>query len=198
MTDEDTITWDYAVPLIFNRFMLWDLGKVLFISLGVMAVLVPIVGLIAEGELSFLPWYVFVIGGGTVAVLFFIAMLLMGNRHYATFEVSPDGVVYAATPRERRKNRIVLLLSFLADDSPTAAGAATLAASREMEAFAWDDIRKVKIHRGPRVVTLMDSWHVICRLYCPPELFERVADLCESYHRAEATEGTEPPTEDDR
>lgn len=186
----DAITWRYDIPLLTNRFMLWDFGKVIVISVAVMALLVIVMGLLTRGEAVFLPWRILALVTGIMAGLFAVATLILGNRMEARFTVSAKGVGYEAGLRERRVNRTVFWLGLLAR-SPTTAGAGALAASRESEFIPWASVRTLRVHRGPRVVVLKNSWRVVMRMYCPPELFERVVAACEAHHRAAKPRATD-------
>ncbi|MBU2602956.1 MAG: hypothetical protein KKA32_12460 [Actinobacteria bacterium] len=181
----DELTWDFDIPLITDRFMLWEFFKVSGISALLVPILVGLMGFFVEGELVLLPWQVPVFAFAAMFVLFLLASLLLGNRHGATFHINADGVGYAARKRERRLNRLAIIVGVLGG-SPTATGAGLLAASRETMFIPWEDVQRVKVYRGPRVIVLKDSWHVVQRLYCPPALFEQATRLVEVHHRAAA------------
>lgn len=183
MSENDTITWRYDIPLLTSRFMLWEFFKVTAISVAVLPIAGLLIGLIAEGEIVLFPLRLIALVAAILMALFVIAALLLGNRHGAVFTVSPDGVGYEAEPRERRINRVVAVLG-TAGGRPSVAGAGLLAMSREADHIPWEDIRSVKAYPGPRVVVLKNSWRVLARLYCPPELFDRVAAACIEYHTA--------------
>lgn len=178
-----TITWRYDIPLLTSRFMLWEFAKVIAISVAVMPIVVGIAGLVAEGELVAVPWRVLALVAAIMFGLFALAALLLGNRHGAVFTVSPEGVGYEAAPRERRLKRLVAVLG-TAGGRPSVAGAGLLAMSREADLIPWADIRSIKSYPAPRVIVFKDSWRVLARLYCPPELFESVAAACAAHHRA--------------
>lgn len=149
----DELTWDFDIPLITDRFMLWEFFKVSGISALLVPILVGLMGFFVEGELVMLPWQVPVFAFAAMFVLFLLASLLLGNRHGATFHVDSDGVGYAARRRERCLNRLAIIVGVLGG-SPTATGAGLLAASRETMFIPWEDVRRVKVYRGPRVIVL--------------------------------------------
>ena len=82
-------------------------------------------------------------------------------------------------------NRLGLLVGLFAR-KPGVAGAAILAESRASGGLPWDDIHKVREYPAQRVLTLMDSWHVVQRLYCTPENYGSVATLVRAYAAAGA------------
>lgn len=56
-----------------------------------------------------------------------------------------------------------------------------LAAAREITAISWDDVERVKVYPGPRVITLGSRWRTIVRLNCTPENFATVAERVQTY-----------------
>jgi hypothetical protein len=177
------LTWDYDIPLVNNLYMLQDLLIVIVISLVGMQVLLLIVGFLAGEGLVVLPLKVYAIVGGVLAVLFLIAAgAVFGNRHRTRFTVNSQGVAYETGSRERRINRIVLVLSALAGRP----GASLIAVSQESGRFAWSAVEKVTVHSRQRVITLSDSWHPLLRLYCPPETFGEIVTMVEAHAAAAA------------
>ncbi len=181
--DGDTVEWEFDIPLLTNRFMVWDFLRVTAFSVAAMWLIVAAMGWIIEGELVLLPLEVLILTAGILLVLFALASLLLGNRHGARFTVGPDGVRYAARLRERRINTLVTVLGVLAG-SPTAAGAGLLAKGQERLDVPWTSIERLVIHRSARVIVVRNSWRAVLRLHCPPELFGRVLDLAEEYWSA--------------
>jgi hypothetical protein len=192
--NNQTITWRYDIPLLTSRFMLWEYLKVTAISAAALWVVGLVIGLVSGDGIALLPLRLVALVAAILLALFAIASLLLGNRHGAVFTVSPDGVGYEAEPRERRINRIVAALG-TAGGRPSVAGAGLLAISREAEHIPWSDVRSVKAYPGPRVVVIKNSWRVLARLYCPPELFDRVAAACLEYHSAARSAAGKTPGE---
>mgnify|MGYP001024949783 CR=1 FL=1 len=143
MTDEDerrTLTWEYDIPLVNNLFMARDLLLVLVLSLIIMQLLVLLVGFLAGEGAVILPLQVYGIVAGVVGVLYLIAaVVVFWNRHRTEFTVGPRGVVYVSGARERRRNRIILALSFLLGRP----GPALIATSQEAGCFDWGELAKV-------------------------------------------------------
>lgn len=178
-----SIEWTYDIPLLTNRFMLFDIVRVVLISVASMYLLVAACGLLVEQELIVLPPLVFLVTTGIVLALFVFASLLMGNRIRARFVVGPDAVEYHAQRRERALSRLTIIAGLLARD-PGVAGAGVLAATRERSVFPWTGIHRVVVHPRQRVISLRNSWRTVLRLHCPPELFDQVQDTVEHYQRA--------------
>ena len=122
---EGTIEWEYRVPLLTSRFMLWDFARVIGLSVAIMYALVAVTGWCVDGEFVILPPVVLAVTASVMTALFAIASLLLGNRFTMTFSVGPDGVSYESGARERRINRVVAVL-----------GGARQAAMPEVPTFA--------------------------------------------------------------
>lgn len=172
----EVIEWEARVPLLTSRFMLWDFGKVIVISIAIMYALVAVMGWFVDGEFVLLPLVAIPIAAGGMAALFAIACLLLGNRFTMRLAVGPDGVAYASGGAERRWNRAAIIIGILAGSAGTA-GAGLLASSREDGGFPWSDIHRANEHPAQRVISLRDSWHVLLRLHCTPENYEQVLSM---------------------
>jgi len=96
-----TISWLYGILLLTNRFLVWDIVRVLVLAVVAMYVLVAMGGLIIERQLIILPPVAFVVTLGIMLGLFVITGLLLGNRIGAQFAVDSQGVTYEAHKRER-------------------------------------------------------------------------------------------------
>ncbi|MDO8847092.1 MAG: hypothetical protein Q7W51_01715 [Coriobacteriia bacterium] len=169
----ETIEWEYRVPLLTSRFMLYDFIKVIILSVLIMYVLVAVMGWFVDGEFVWMPPQVFLIASGAMAGLFTIACLLLGNHVTMQFSVGPDGVGYASGTREKKWNRAAIIVGALAG-SATAAGAGLIASSQEEGGWPWAELHRANEYPGPRVITLRNSWRAVLRLHCTPENYEQV------------------------
>ncbi|MBN1632053.1 MAG: hypothetical protein JW990_20040 [Thermoleophilia bacterium] len=173
-----SLTWEYDIPLLNNLFMARDLLLVLVLSLIIMQLLVLLVGFLAGEGAVILPLQVYGIVAGVMMVLYLIAaVVVFWNKHRTEFTVGPRGVAYVSGARERRRNRIILALSFLLGRP----GPALIATSQEAGHFDWGELEKVTVHRRQRVITLSNSWRPVLRLYCTPENFDEVVALVQEY-----------------
>ena len=178
---DGVIAWEYDIPLLTNRFILYEFVKVTAISVGLMYVVLGVMGLFVDGELFILPWQIALVTFATVLVLFAVAALVMGNRHHALFVVAPKGVGYEAGEREKALTRATAGVG-AAVGSATTSGAAMAAAARDSLYTPWDDVHRVVVHEGQRVISLKNSWRVVLRLYVPEELWDRVVSAVEEYN----------------
>jgi hypothetical protein len=179
--DADALTWSYRIPLINNRFILWDYFRALAATFAiVIAIILGLVIFTEDVRLRDLAGMELVLPGvfGVFLIVSLIAALILGNHFNATFTLDKDGVVFETGGRERTIGRLGLVLAILSG-RPGLAGAGLVAASREVERHAWNEVRRVRVYRGPRVVCLSDSWHCFMRLYCPPDLFDEVVQRVE-------------------
>jgi hypothetical protein len=170
------ISWQVNIPLLTDRFIMYDLLKVWgFSSLGLLLLMViislfdrhwqtlinmlPVVGLVSL----------------IILVLFILVMLVFfGNRFPLEFVLSPDGaMVVSLSRRGRWGNRLAVILGVLAG-KPGLAGAGLLGMARETVGVTWDEVRRLNIYPQIRVISLMDSWHVVLRLYCTPQNYDLV------------------------
>ncbi|MDO8879543.1 MAG: hypothetical protein Q7W44_01885 [Coriobacteriia bacterium] len=171
------VEWEYRVPLITSRFMLWDFARVIVLSVLIMYVLVALTGLLVEGELVILPPQVFLITTGILVGLLLIVVLLMGNGFSQTFTVDPaGGVRYASGSREQKWNRAAVILGALRG-SPTTTGAGLLGVMREKGGWTWRQLHAARYFPRQRVISLRNSWRTVIRLHCTPENYEQVRAL---------------------
>lgn len=175
------ITWEHDMPLLTNRFFLWDLLRAMVISLVVMQLLLLVMSIIIGEDIYFMPPEMILILVGILSGLFVIAILLvLQNRFSLRFTVDASGFSYDSGSREKKINRIVFWLSLLSG-KPGPIGSSLLALSQEDRTFNWRDIYKVTVHPGSRVITLNNSWRTVFRLYCKPENFGKVAEQVQAF-----------------
>jgi hypothetical protein len=189
------ISWEVNVPLLTNRFILYDLIKVWgFSSLGLFLILtgiavydrnwraftglLPVVGLVSAGLL---------------ALLILVMLVFFGNRFPMGFRLDRQGaVVVSLSRRGRWGNRLAVVLGALAG-KPGVAGAGLLGMAQETTGMAWDEVRRLKVHAQTRVISLMDSWHVVLRLYCTPQNYEAVLNAVEKWAAWGLQKATQAP-----
>lgn len=177
--DNGQISWKFDIPLITNRFILYDLLKTLAISGFVLCLLLFGID-VFSGDLSSLP-YMFALAGiciGIFALAMLLGMLLFfGNRMPTRFVLTKRGArVLNLSRRSKVGNRLAIALGLFAGARGlSTAGAGMLAAAQERTELEWGKVRKVHFHPAQRVISLMNSWRVVVRLYCTFENYEKVA-----------------------
>jgi hypothetical protein len=168
------LAWGARIPLLNNRFIWWDFAKIIDISVPGMWVAVLVASLLIDAsDPVLLPWQLPVVCGGVIGVCFVIACLVMGNGYSARFLVDSDGVHWDSGSKEKKFNRAVATIGVLAGSAGTA-GSGLLAASEESGSIAWNTIRRLNVHPGPRVVSVRNGWRVVVRLYIPAGSWDAV------------------------
>lgn len=177
--DMETVEWEYRIPLLTNRFMLWDIARLTGVSVLIMYALVAIMGWFVDGYLALLPPAVLAIAAGILLGLFVIASALLGNQITATFAVGPEGVAYRSESRKRKASRLAIALGVLGRD-PGLTGAGLLAYSRETSVWPWEEIHAARYYPQSRVIVLRNSWRTMLRLHCTAENYDAVRALVEA------------------
>jgi hypothetical protein len=172
----DGLTWEYGLPVLTNVFLWYDLAKVFLITYLVIVALMAMIFLAAgdPGSVVTLAKIFALVCAGLLVASMPIAVLWYANRVHVRYELSPKGVQYRTLERKDRvANRALFVLGLLSG-KPGTAGAGLLAASRETEFTRWRDVTRVREHRSLGVVTLMNGWRVVQRLYCRREDYQQV------------------------
>jgi hypothetical protein len=180
------LEWEIAFPLLTNRFFLYDMAKLLFWTFLIVNGLMLTIFLIQREFDALLPMVqlsgLIILGFALLAAA--ITAVIFGNRFPTRFAVRPDGVFYESlSGRASTLNRAAIVAGILAG-KPGAAGAGLLAASQETGGIIWHDVRTVHEYPNQCVISLMNSWRVVLRLYCRPEDYPRVIELVHAYAAA--------------
>ncbi len=168
--DPDTLTWQYDIPLITNRYILWDMFRVIGLSLFVIVALTGLFGVVLGDPVSLPIEFLLLIGGLVTALFLFVALVIFGNRYRACFVLDSkqavfQGLGWGDTAWARTMKRGLKVLAFFAAQSdPT---------KRTATNIRWREVRQVNVNRSARVIALCDAWHVVIRLYCTPEVFDQ-------------------------
>jgi hypothetical protein len=173
------LTWDFDMPLVTNRFMLYDMVKVLGWSYLIMTVLMSAIFLIQGETDALLPIYkMFGYVILFIAFLFlFVMAVIFGYRFPYRFVVGREGLLMESLSRRGRfLNRAAVVAGLLSGKmQPTGAG--LLAMSQETVGIQWEDIHKIKEYPNLCIISLMNSWRVVARLYCTQANYDRVIQI---------------------
>lgn len=178
---EPLLAWDITVPLLTNRFMLFDFARWMLLTYAAMALIACLIGLFARDMKVFigiLQLFGLICAGMTV--LFVLIMLLFfGNRMELAFAIDADGInALVASRRAKTGNRLAILLGILAG-KPGAVGAGMLARDQENKRLEFSELRRVRFSPGPAVISLRDKWFMHVRLYCLPDNYAKAEALVE-------------------
>jgi len=174
--------WIMSVPLVHNRFMLYDLAKVLFGTAAVSALLILAILGVSGGERDFLESYLkimqmfgLILAGFAVATLAGM-LVFFGNRYRIGFIMDRHGIRwFTAMARARWLNRAAVVGGFLAG-KPSVVGAGLLGQATEKGKIGWGDIRKVKLYPALSVISILNNRRVVVRLYCNPENYPLIVE----------------------
>jgi len=180
--DPDTLTWQYDIPLVTNRYIVWDVFRIIALSLAIIVGVVLLFGVLLGDPVSFPIEFLLLIGGIVTALFLFVALVIFGNRYRAGFVLDSkqaifQGIGWGDNVWARAMKRGLKVLSFFAAQSdPTKSSAANI---------RWREVRKVNVNPATRVIALCDSWHVVIRLYCPPDIFDQALAHVQHYTQRE-------------
>ncbi len=110
---EPPLEWECRVPVLTNRFMLWDYVKVLFIALLALEAIGALTTFLVDGEAFFLPPQVMLIPIGVLAALYVLVTgLILGNRFEMRFKLGPNQVLVESRP-SATSSKIIRVLAFI-------------------------------------------------------------------------------------
>lgn len=169
----DALSWQYDIPLVNNRFILWDAFRVIAFSVLMIVALTWFISLLI-GDPVLLPIeFLALIAGIVIALFLFVVLVVFRNRYRARFSLDSkqaifEGIGWGDSGWDRAMKRLLKVLAFFAvRGDPTAMGGAV--------SIRWHEVRKVSVNQRARVISLGNEWRVVIRLYCPPEVFNRAA-----------------------
>ena len=175
--------WAAEMPLLTSRFFLYDLAKILFWTGLICGAIFTAIALFSGGPEAvpkLLAIFALILAGfGFLFTL--IALVFFRNGYPMRFFVGPAGVGWeSASGRGAAASRAAVVVGALAG-SPGAAGAGLLAQAQESGLLGWDEVARVKVYPALRVLSVMNGWRVVVRLYATPENFHYVLDLVRRY-----------------
>jgi hypothetical protein len=133
------------------------------------------------------------VSAGLLMLLILVMLGFFGNRFPMGFALGPHGaMVVSLSRRGRWGNRLAVVLGALAG-KPGVAGAGLLGMAQETTGVPWDEVRRLKIHAPIRVISLMDGWHVVMRLYCTPQNYEAVLRAVQTWAATGLKQGAQAP-----
>lgn len=173
------LAWDIAVPLLTNRFMLFDFIRWMLLTCAVMALAACLIGLFALSMkvfLGILKLFGLICIGMTVLFLL-IMLFFFGNRMELAFAIDKSGIsALVASRKAKAGNRLAILLGVLAG-KPGAVGAGLLGRDQEHTRLEFSELRWVRFSPGAAVISLRDKWFRHVRLYCRPDDYSQAEAL---------------------
>ncbi len=145
---EEELSWQAAIPVAANPFFLYDLTKGIVIAAPVFYLLVA--GMCAlAGDME--PALVLAKPMAMVAGGLWVFIWLVGAVFYRS-----------GYPMEFKVGR---------------RGVRWGGERRDSGGIRWKQVKRIHFHRRRRVICIRDGWHVVVRLYCAAEDYERVERL---------------------
>ncbi len=185
------LKWETDISLLTNPLIVRQLA---FVALGsglIMALLMSFI-FAATGEFDAIPPMLLIalltaLGFGLLLLV--ITAVVFGGRMRVRFTVDERGVLWETVDRRAiGASRLALLAGVLARN-PQVAGAGALAAARQREFVAWDDVRTVAVDARRRTLTLRNSWRPIMLVACTGAVFDEVRSRAEARATAAASDG---------
>lgn len=193
-----SLEWICSFPLATSRFMLYDLGKILFWS-GVLVISIGSGIALAQGAadspasewLQVIGIFSLVLAG--LGLLFLLVMLVFfGNRFRAWFSISPGGYGFQVRSNRAKWSSRAALVAGVLGGSPGTVGAGLIAYSQESDFNPWSNVRRIRLHPRLCVISVMNGWRVLLRFYCTPENYPEACRLVRLYAPSAAVEGAAP------
>jgi hypothetical protein len=172
-------SWDTEFGLLTDRFVLYDGVKLVAWTYLLVAVLFSAVFLVrgeSEAIPALLSAFAFALAGlSLLGVL--IMLVVFRNRVRAKVTISTHGILVESTSGAgKAANRLAIIAGALAR-SPATLGAGLLGRAGESVALEWSALRRVNAHDDHCVLSLMNRWRVVSRLYCTPENYATVSAI---------------------
>jgi hypothetical protein len=180
------MVWDAVIPMVGNRFFMWDMAKLWGISCGFLFILMLVLAAVERSPHGFrfafiIPAWMFV---GFFVSSMLIALVFYFNKYYVQTVITEDGVNSELVKWTGKLGKAVAagnIIVGLLKASPTNVGAGLLANVQRSVFVPYKDIRKVTFFPGPRVMTVSNSWRPVIRLNCPTqEIYDKARDLLET------------------
>jgi hypothetical protein len=175
----NTLSWQIEIPLINNRFILWNVIKGCFLSLLLLFVILGSIFGLATGVkgLAFafqacLWVFLFIV---VISVLT-LAMIL-GNKYPLEFTLDDQGITMKSqSGRAKGIHRLTLILGLLGQNMGAIAAGGSARAG-EMFVCPWKDIKSVKLYPGKKVVAAKQNFIQTMYVFCTDENYKEVSDL---------------------
>ncbi|MBS1811184.1 MAG: hypothetical protein JST84_23675 [Acidobacteria bacterium] len=185
------VTWESFIPILTNRFFLYDTLKIVLFSLALFTLIFVPVFLGFQGIQAWPILYQFL---GFLALVFLglvsLALLLMTtiyrNHLRARFTITEERAEYETLSPPAQWLTYALLVITILTGRIGDAGMGLLVTAKAKLGINWREVYRVKEHPQQQVITLLNNWRTVLRLYCTPENYGEVAAMVSAL----AAEGT--------
>jgi hypothetical protein len=114
---------------------------------------------------------------GLVLVTVLIIALIYRNQIQARFTISDEHAEYQTLSQPAQLLTYMLLLITILTGRIGDAGMGLLVTAKAKLGINWHEIYRVKEHPAQHVITLLNNWRAVLRLYCTPENYDEVLAL---------------------
>ncbi|MCU0276633.1 MAG: hypothetical protein MUF02_07255 [Acidobacteria bacterium] len=176
--EQVVMSWDFAFPLVTNRFFVYDCVKALLWTGAIMILILAVTFALAgslDGFSGLFPVLGLVLAGFFVMFML-ISLVFFGNRFPTRFTLTDRAVYWEGRSRAAKKANVLAIVLGVLARRPAVAGAGLLAASSNAGSLPWKSVRRVKEYPTACVITIMNSWRVVIRLYCSAENYAPVVE----------------------
>jgi hypothetical protein len=184
-SNQPLMAWAAEMPLLTGRFFLYDFAKLFVILAVAVSGLVLVISAASgsmDGFLPLLEMFGCVIAG-IIYLFALVTWLIFRNRFPVGFRIDGNGVAWYSLSRTGKVGNRLAIVAGLMGGNLGAAGAGILAVTQESGRLEWSEIRRIKPHPEDCVISLMNSWRVVTRLYCTPENYQEALSLLDSQTR---------------
>ena len=99
------------------------------------------------------------------------------GKYNVIFRIEKKGILCRYTDEQIKKNQLLNQLTFfagMAKGNYSAAGAAILASSRQLEFFSWKQLKSIKFKDNQHVILLNGGWGFKMVVFTPEEQYEQI------------------------
>ena len=167
------LMWDADMPLLNNRFFLYDMAKLLLWTGLIGGLIFGGIALAAGGAKSLGPLMAMlgIILFGFLFLFVMISLLFLGNGYRVRYLMAAQGIGWESLGRRgKAASRLAMVAGALAGNA-SVAGAGLLAAASESGLLAWKNVRTIKAYPAIGVISIINSWRVVIRIYCTPQYY---------------------------
>jgi len=175
----NALSWQIEIPLINNRFILWNVTKGCILSLLLLFVILgSILGLVngmkgVEFALIACGWVFLFI----MVISVFTLLVVLGNKYPLEFTLDDQGITMKSqSGRAKGIHRLTLILGLLGQNMGAIAAGGSARAG-EMFVCPWKDIKSVKLYPGKKVVAAKQNFIQTMYVFCTDENYKEVSDL---------------------
>jgi hypothetical protein len=167
------LMWDADMPLLNNRFFLYDMAKLLLWTGLISGLVFGGIALGTGGAKSLGPLMAMlgIILSGLLFLFVLIALLFFGNVYRVRYLMAAQGIGWESLGRRGKAASRLAVVAGALTGSASVAGAGLLTAASESGALAWKDVRTIKAYPAIGVISIMNSWRVVIRIYCTPQYY---------------------------